>query len=199
MSGRLSHNPIRNAADVEKLKPIDVEGDLSHVLETIRILDRELDVPLITFAGAPFTIASYLIEGRPSKSYIRTKTMMYSEPEAVVHADGQARRHGHRLFARACGSRRQGVPAVRQLGRRARAARLRARMCCRRSSAFSPSCPTCRSRRSISRASLRRAAADARQGAGRCHRAGLAGADRGRPPQARRRFRRAGQSGSVSC
>lgn len=79
--GPVIDNPIRTAADVERLRPIDVEGDLSHILETIRILDKELDVPLITFAGAPFTIASYLIEGRPSKGYIRTKTMMYSEPE----------------------------------------------------------------------------------------------------------------------
>lgn len=79
--GPVIHNPIRSAADVERLKPIDVEGDLGHVLETICILDRELDVPLITFAGAPFTIASYLIEGRPSKNYLRTKALMYSEPE----------------------------------------------------------------------------------------------------------------------
>ncbi len=79
--GPVIDNPIRSAADIERLRPIQVEEDLGHVLETIRILDRELDVPLITFAGAPFTIASYLIEGRPSKSYIRTKTMMYSEPQ----------------------------------------------------------------------------------------------------------------------
>lgn len=79
--GPVIHNPIRSAADVERLKPIDVEGDLGHVLETIRILDRELKVPLITFAGAPFTIASYLIEGRPSKNYLKTKQLMYSEPE----------------------------------------------------------------------------------------------------------------------
>ncbi|MBO7745443.1 uroporphyrinogen decarboxylase [Paenibacillus sp. MWE-103] len=79
--GPVIHNPIRTADDIARLKPIDVEGDLSHVLETIRILVRELEVPLITFAGAPFTIASYLIEGRPSKSYIKTKTMMYAEPE----------------------------------------------------------------------------------------------------------------------
>ncbi|MGG1633019.1 uroporphyrinogen decarboxylase [Paenibacillus sp. FSL K6-3182] len=79
--GPVIANPIRSAADVERLKPIDVEGDLGHVIETIRILDRELEVPLITFAGAPFTIASYLIEGRPSKNYLRTKEMMYSEPE----------------------------------------------------------------------------------------------------------------------
>ncbi|WP_226000764.1 uroporphyrinogen decarboxylase [Paenibacillus sp. BJ-4] len=79
--GPVIENPIRSAADVDNLRPIDVERDLSHILETIRILDRELKVPLITFAGAPFTIASYLIEGRPSKGYIRTKAMMYGEPE----------------------------------------------------------------------------------------------------------------------
>lgn len=79
--GPVIHDPIRTKAQIERLKPVDPEGDLGHILETISILDRELDVPLITFAGAPFTIASYLIEGRPSKSYIRTKTMMYEQPE----------------------------------------------------------------------------------------------------------------------
>jgi len=78
--GPVVHNPVRSAADVDRLRPIDVEGDLPHVLETIRILRRELDVPLITFGGAPFTLASYLLEGRPSKSYIRTKELMYGEP-----------------------------------------------------------------------------------------------------------------------
>lgn len=78
--GPVIERPIRSAQDVDKLKPIDVEGDLPHILKTIAILDKELEVPLITFAGAPFTIASYLIEGRPSKSYIRTKEMMYTEP-----------------------------------------------------------------------------------------------------------------------
>lgn len=79
--GPVIDNPIRTREDIERLKPIDVEGDLSHILETIKLLDKELEVPLITFAGAPFTIASYLIEGRPSKSYIRTKSLMYGEPE----------------------------------------------------------------------------------------------------------------------
>lgn len=79
--GPVIDNPIRTADDVARLRPIDVEGDLPHILETIRILDRELSVPLITFAGAPFTIASYLIEGKPSKSYIRTKEMMYGAPD----------------------------------------------------------------------------------------------------------------------
>jgi len=79
--GPVIEEPIRTARDVERLKTIDVAGDLGHIMETIRILDRELKVPLISFAGAPFTIASYLIEGRPSKTYMRTKQMMYSEPE----------------------------------------------------------------------------------------------------------------------
>lgn len=79
--GPVIDNPIRSVDAVDRLKPIDIEGDLSHILETIRILDKELQVPLITFAGAPFTIASYLIEGSPSKTYIRTKELMYSEPQ----------------------------------------------------------------------------------------------------------------------
>jgi uroporphyrinogen decarboxylase len=78
--GPVIHNPIQSSADVEKLRPIQVEKDLSHVIKTIEILSAELQVPLITFAGAPFTIASYLIEGKPSKSYIRTKALMYNEP-----------------------------------------------------------------------------------------------------------------------
>jgi uroporphyrinogen decarboxylase len=79
--GPVIHTPIRTEQDVNRLRPIDVEKDLSHIIETIRILNKELEVPLISFAGAPFTIASYLIEGKPSKSYIRTKQMMYSEPK----------------------------------------------------------------------------------------------------------------------
>lgn len=79
--GPVIGNPIRSADDVARLRPIDIDGDLPHIIDTIRILDRELAVPLITFAGAPFTIASYLIEGRPSKSYIRTKEMMYGAPD----------------------------------------------------------------------------------------------------------------------
>jgi uroporphyrinogen decarboxylase len=82
--GPVIHNPVRTAADVERLKPIDVERDLPHILETIAILDRELEVPLITFGGAPFTLASYIVEGHPTKSYLNTKTLMYGQP-AVWH------------------------------------------------------------------------------------------------------------------
>ncbi|MEK8131332.1 uroporphyrinogen decarboxylase [Paenibacillus filicis] len=79
--GPVIDNPIRTAADVERLRPIQVEADLPHILRTIELLVADLEVPLITFAGAPFTIASYLIEGRPSKSYIRTKSLMYGDPK----------------------------------------------------------------------------------------------------------------------
>jgi uroporphyrinogen decarboxylase len=79
--GPVIHNPVATAADVDRLRPIDVEGDLPHVLETIRILDRELQVPLITFAGAPFTLASYIVEGRATRTYHRTKALMYGNPD----------------------------------------------------------------------------------------------------------------------
>jgi uroporphyrinogen decarboxylase len=78
------HYPIRRPGDVERLRHFDPREDLSHVLETIRILRRELKdrVPLIGFGGAPFTLAAYAIEGGPSSSYARTKAFMYSEPQA---------------------------------------------------------------------------------------------------------------------
>jgi uroporphyrinogen decarboxylase len=74
--------PIRAAKDVDALRPLAPEVDLPFVLETIRILKSELGdrVPLIGFSGAPFTLASYLIEGKASRDFIRTKTMMYTAP-----------------------------------------------------------------------------------------------------------------------
>ena len=77
-------HPIRAAADVDRLHAFEPRQALSHVLETIRILRRELAdrVPLIGFGGAPFTLASYAIEGGPSTGYARTKAFMYSEPRA---------------------------------------------------------------------------------------------------------------------
>ena len=69
-------NPVATEADVAALKPLVPERDLKPVLDAIRIVKRELSVPLIGFAGAPFTLASYLIEGGPSKDYARTKALM---------------------------------------------------------------------------------------------------------------------------
>ena len=77
-------HPIRAAHDVERIRVIDPREGLGHVLETIRLLRRELEekVPLIGFGGAPFTMAAYAIEGGPSTSYAKTKAFMYSQPAA---------------------------------------------------------------------------------------------------------------------
>jgi uroporphyrinogen decarboxylase len=82
--GPVVEQPFERAADLERLRPLDPEGDTPYVLETVRILAEELPVPLIGFAGAPFTVASYLIEGRPSRTYAKTKALMHGEP-AVWH------------------------------------------------------------------------------------------------------------------
>jgi uroporphyrinogen decarboxylase len=77
-------NPIRSAADVERLRRFDPRVELAHVLETIRLLRHELQdrVPLIGFGGAPYTLAAYAIEGGPSTTYARTKAFMYAQPQA---------------------------------------------------------------------------------------------------------------------
>lgn len=81
--GPVIENPIRSLADVEKLGEIHPEQDVPYVLDTIKLLTQEqLSVPLIGFAGAPFTLASYMIEGGPSKNYNKTKAFMYAEPKA---------------------------------------------------------------------------------------------------------------------
>ncbi|MDE0066853.1 MAG: uroporphyrinogen decarboxylase [Acidimicrobiaceae bacterium] len=71
--------PFRSAADLDRLRPLDPVLDTPYVLETVRQLVGELDVPLIGFAGAPFTVASYLIEGRPSRDYLNTKSLMLND------------------------------------------------------------------------------------------------------------------------
>ncbi|RYG72633.1 uroporphyrinogen decarboxylase [Lentibacillus lipolyticus] len=80
--GPVIDNPITSFQDVEQLGKIDPERDVSYVLDTIRLLTEEqLHVPLIGFSGAPFTLASYMIEGGPSKNYSKTKALMYSQPD----------------------------------------------------------------------------------------------------------------------
>ena len=77
-------NPVRSVDDVNRLKLFDPREALAHVLATIGLVRHELDgrVPLIGFAGAPFTLASYAIEGGPSRNYAKTKALMYGEPAA---------------------------------------------------------------------------------------------------------------------
>jgi uroporphyrinogen decarboxylase len=80
--GPVVHDPIKSRAQIDKLRVIEAEDGLGYVMETIRALKKDLKVPLIGFAGAPFTLASYLIEGGKSSDYRLTKQMMWSEPEA---------------------------------------------------------------------------------------------------------------------
>lgn len=79
--GPLIRNTLRNAADVERLRVPSPEEGVPFVLEAIRLARHLLDgrVPLIGFAGAPFTLASYLIEGGASRNYQRTKAFMFQE------------------------------------------------------------------------------------------------------------------------
>ncbi len=81
--GPIVERPVRSAAHVAALRVVDAVQATPYLFETIRLLRRELDpgVALIGFAGAPFTLASYLIEGRPSRDYARTKAMLLGEPE----------------------------------------------------------------------------------------------------------------------
>jgi uroporphyrinogen decarboxylase len=78
--GPVVEHPIRTEADLARLRLFEPEGGLHFVLETIRILKSELSIPLIGFTGAPFTLASYLIEGGPSKDHKLTRTLMRTEP-----------------------------------------------------------------------------------------------------------------------
>ncbi|HVF76623.1 MAG TPA: uroporphyrinogen decarboxylase [Acidimicrobiales bacterium] len=78
--GPVVAQPFASKDDLGRLRPLEPEVDTPYVLEAVRILAGELDVPLIGFAGAPFTVASYLIEGRPSRTYAKTKALMKGEP-----------------------------------------------------------------------------------------------------------------------
>ena len=82
--GPVFHHPIREMKQIEKRPIIEPEEDLAFVMEAIRMVRKELDgkIPLIGFSGAPFTLASYIIEGGHSKNYILTKGMMYQDPVA---------------------------------------------------------------------------------------------------------------------
>lgn len=80
-TGPVIAEPVRSAADVERIGPLDPEA-VGFVGEAVRLIRAELgSIPLIGFAGAPFTLASYLVEGGPSKDYARTKALMAGEPQ----------------------------------------------------------------------------------------------------------------------
>ena len=82
--GPVIHNPVRTMADVQKLKPVDTASQIEYLMQAIKLVRKELDgtVPLIGFSGAPFTLASYIIEGGGSRNYEHAKAMMFTEPKA---------------------------------------------------------------------------------------------------------------------
>ena len=108
--GPVAEQPFRSRSDLDRLRPLDYD-DISYVIDTVDLLVKELpsDVPLLAFAGAPFTVGSYLIEGRPSKDYRYTKAMMHTDPvlfgdvmerlatSAITFIDAQLE-HGARAF-----------------------------------------------------------------------------------------------------
>ncbi len=85
--GPVVGEPIFSAADVERLRVPEPEEALPFVLQTVRLVREELEPEraVIGFAGGPFTVAGYLVEGRPSRDFVRTKTCMYARPD-VWHA-----------------------------------------------------------------------------------------------------------------
>ncbi len=82
--GPVVANPVRDSRSANALRVIEPEADVPFVMESIRILRRELNgkVPLIGFAGAPFTLASYIVEGKPSRDLLLTKQFMHTNPAA---------------------------------------------------------------------------------------------------------------------
>lgn len=79
--GPVVHEPIGSRAQIDRLRPVEPNESLGYVMSTIRALKRELEVPLIGFAGAPFTLASYLVEGGKSANFAKTKKMMFGAPD----------------------------------------------------------------------------------------------------------------------
>lgn len=83
-TGPVAETPLRSSADLRRLRPLE-SGDVDYVAQTVDLLVARLDVPLLAFAGAPFTMASYLIEGRPSRTHQHTKALMHGD-ESLWHA-----------------------------------------------------------------------------------------------------------------
>ncbi len=82
--GPVIHNPVRSAADIDKLRPVDDVSSLHFTFEAVKLIRRDLpgNIPLLGFAGAPFTLASYAIEGAGSKNYAHVKRLMYTDAGA---------------------------------------------------------------------------------------------------------------------
>lgn len=78
--GPVVADPFRRPTDLKRLRPLEPDLDVAYVAETVRLVAAETQVPIIGFAGAPFTLASYLVEGCPSRDHVRTKNLMRTDP-----------------------------------------------------------------------------------------------------------------------
>jgi len=78
--GPVLDEPVRTRADLERLRPFEPDADAPELAEAVRLVRADLSVPVIGFAGAPFTVASYLVEGGPSKMQARTRALMLADP-----------------------------------------------------------------------------------------------------------------------
>ena len=193
--------PVRAADDVRaRCRAVDVEDALGYVFETVRRVRKALAdrVPLIGFAGAPFTLASYLIEGGPSREFLPPRRFMREEPDGVGRAADAARGHHRRLPERADRRGRAGGAALRHVGRRALARRLPRATCCRTRGARSPRLRPRRAGHPLRHRHRRAAAAD-ESGGRRRHRPRLARRARRRVGAARPRRGGAGQPRSRPC
>src|SRR5262245_19694979 len=78
--GPVLDDPIRDAGDLRRFRPLDPDVDEPYTLEAVRLVVKEVEVPLIGFAGGPFTLASYLVEGGPSRDHARAKALLFGDP-----------------------------------------------------------------------------------------------------------------------
>ncbi len=79
--GPILYNPVRDNVSILRLRDIDPEEDVPFVADAIKLLVEQLEVPLIGFSGAPFTLATYMIEGGSTKNFIQSKKLMYGAPD----------------------------------------------------------------------------------------------------------------------
>ena len=141
-TGPVAASPLRSEADLARLRPLDPD-DIRYVADAVELVAKELPrgVPVLAFAGAPFTVASYLIEGRPSRDYRNTKAMMHTDERlwhrvmerlaesAITFLDVQLESRGRRL------------PVVRLVGRNAVARSTTSGSCFLTRDASSPNSP----------------------------------------------------------
>ncbi len=129
--GPVIATPVRTARDLRRLRPFEPAADAPWLAEAVRLACAELSVPLIGFAGGPFTLASYLVEGGPSKTQARAKALMLADPATWRALLERLADIALASLAAQVAGRSAGGAGVRQLDRVAVGAPVRRRTCCR--------------------------------------------------------------------